>query len=41
MSDYKAPLGIAFGKPTATEGVWGAIPDLKQFLHRQNITVRL
>jgi hypothetical protein len=30
MSDYKAPLGV-----------WGAIPDLKQFLHQQNIAVRL
>ena len=30
MSDYKAPLGV-----------WGAIPDLKEFLHRQNIPVRL
>ena len=30
ISDYKAPLGV-----------WGAIPDLKQFLHRQNIPVRL
>ena len=30
MLDYKAPLGV-----------WGAIPDLKQFLHRQNIAVRL
>jgi hypothetical protein len=30
MSDYKAPLGVG-----------GAIPDLKQFLHRQNIAVRL
>jgi hypothetical protein len=30
MSDYKAPLGV-----------WGAIPGLKQFLHRQNISVRL
>ena len=30
MSDYKVPLGV-----------WGAIPDLKQFLHRQNISVRL
>jgi hypothetical protein len=30
MSDYKAPLGV-----------WGAISDLKQFLHRQNMPVRL
>lgn len=30
MSDYKAPLGV-----------WGMIPDLKQFLHQQNIPVRL
>jgi len=30
MSDFKAPLGV-----------WGAIPDLKLFLHRQNIPVRL
>ena len=30
MSDYKAPLGV-----------WGGFPDLKQFLHRQNIAVRL
>lgn len=30
MSDYKAPLGV-----------WGTIPDLKQFLHQQNIRVRL
>ena len=30
MSDYKAPLAV-----------WGAILDLKQFLHRQNIVVRL
>jgi len=30
MSDYKAPLGV-----------WGEIGDLKQFLHRQNIPVRL
>ena len=30
MSGYKAPLGV-----------WGAIPDLKQFLHRQNIAIRL
>jgi hypothetical protein len=30
ISDYKAPLGA-----------WGAVGDLKQFLHRQNIAVRL
>jgi hypothetical protein len=30
MSDSKAPLGV-----------WGAIPDLKQYLHHKQIPVRL
>jgi hypothetical protein len=30
MSEYKAPLGAR-----------GAIPDLEQYLHKQNLPVRL
>lgn len=39
MSGYKAPLGPP-GRPGRT-GVWGAIPDLKQYLHKQNLPIRL